>query len=268
YSIRKSKYFWLVPALGFLTGLSFENVPVATVFFMTLVLFLKRKLFSRLSLIPLFTFLGWFVLILAPSTRYRSHMYNQWYHHGNSLLYRIPERTLDVINVFFSTTWLLFYCSVAAVIFLARRRLMKLEHWLLIASAAMVSGTMIASPYTEARSFMFSWCVMISFIAYAILNIKNKMASIITSILIAVMSLSVGYKTYSENISYNEMVRKRSDYIESLLNTDYCKTGIKIDLIKNKYDYRYVNNRDEWFYRNTTHLKEYYGCEFIGGKAP
>lgn len=24
---------------------------------------------------------------------------------------------------------------------------------------------------------------------------------------------------------------------------------------------------DEWFYRNTTHLKEYYGCEFIGGKA-
>ncbi|ENF3154027.1 hypothetical protein ABQ642_000589 [Escherichia coli] len=268
YSIRKSKYFWLVPALGFLTGLSFENVPVATVFFMTSVLFLKRKLFSRLSLIPLFTFLGWFVLILAPSTRYRSHMYNQWYHHGNSLLYRIPERTLDVINVFFSTTWLLFYCSVAAVIFLARRRLMKLEHWLLIASAAMVSGTMIASPYTEARSFMFSWCVMISFIAYAILNIKNKMASIITSILIAVMSLSVGYKTYSENISYNEMVRKRSDYIESLLNTDYCKIGIKIDLIKNKYDYRYVNNRDEWFYRNTTHLKEYYGCEFIGGKAP
>ncbi|WP_153752557.1 MULTISPECIES: DUF6056 family protein [unclassified Citrobacter] len=266
--LRDSKYFFVAPVLGFLTGLSFENVPVATIFFMISVLILMRKLFSRLSLIPLFTFFGWATLMLAPSTRYRSHMYNQWYHHGESFIYRLPERALDVINVFFSTSWMLFYFSIAAVIYLIKNRLIKPEHWLMIISSILVSGSMLASPYTEARSFMFSWCVMVSFIACAICNIKNHKVSVFICIVIAIMSLSVGYETYNENKLYNEQISKRSEYINSLLNTNDCKTGIKINLIKNNSDYRYVNNRDEWFYRNTTHLKEYYGCEFIGVKAP
>jgi len=55
----------------------------------------------------------------------------------------------------------------------------------------------------------------------------------------------------------------RASYIESRLNSSECASGIKVDLVRGFGEYRYVNNRDEWYYYNLPQVSEYYGCKIV-----
>lgn len=250
--------------LALLSGLSFENVPVATVFFLLGVLLLSKQLLSRLTLIPLFTLIGWVILIIAPSTSHRRALYNKWYHHDVSFIDGIKERVFDVISVFSHTSLVLFIASIISLVYLYYQRKVFKEHDLLLIAALLVVGSMVASPYTEPRSFMFSWCVMLAFVVSAARQymVSNKYGSL-ALILLGVLAIFVIHTVYKVNREYFDLINARSISVESQLDGPACKTGIKINLVDGFKDYRYLNNRDEWYYYNLPDVSKYYGCKIV-----
>ncbi|WP_312209181.1 DUF6056 family protein [Pseudescherichia sp.] len=251
--------------LAFLSGLSFENVPVATILFLLCVLFSSKQVVSRLLLIPLSTLIGWGALMIAPSTIYRRMKYHEWYHQNISFFDGIKNRTVDVVSIFAQTSGVLFVVALIAFAYLLYKKDIRKEHCFLIVSAALVVGSMIASPYTEPRSYMFAWCVMLAFVISVIqknTGVRNYYAFAL--LIIGVFSVYTCLTVYKVNHKYYTIMQERSLRIESQLNSQACKQGIKVNLIKGFKKYRYLNNRDEWYYYNLPKVSEYYGCKIVG----
>lgn len=123
---------------------------------------------------------------------------------------------------------------------------------------------MVASPYTEARSFMFAWCVMIAFVVAAVKAlIDTDWKYNFAIIAVGFISLYVSKELYIKTRDFYEPMHIRESLIESKLNSNECGSGIKVGLVKGFDDYRYVNNRDEWYYYNLPLVSDYYGCKII-----
>ncbi|HBC80510.1 MAG TPA: hypothetical protein DC012_00760 [Escherichia sp.] len=252
-------------ALAFLSGLSFENVPVATMLFLVSVLFSSKEIISRLIFIPLSILFGWVALMLAPSTVYRRMKYHEWYHHNVSFLDDIKSRALDVVTIFAKTSSVLFVVALTSFTYLLYKKDVQKEHFLLIVCAVLVVGSMIASPYTEPRSYMFAWCVMLAFVISAIQ--KNMGAGNYGGyalLIIGFFSIYMSMAVYRVNHKFYNIMQERSLKIELQLNSHACKQGIKVNLVKGFKKYRYLNNRDEWYYYNLPQVSEYYGCKIVG----
>lgn len=250
--------------LSFLAGLSFENVPVALIFFLVFVIIFDKKIFTRLALVPAFCLVGWFILMLAPSTAIRKNTYDGWYNVGVPFLDKIKIRALDVISVFIDTSLALFLISLTALVYLFVNGKMKKELLILILSSLMVVGSMVMSPYTEPRSFMFSWCVMLAVVGVALKDIRfNGYKSFLIMSFVGFFAIATMLKCISDAYIFNYQLVDRQVKIESQLNTDSCKTGIKIYPVRTHFDYRYINNRDEWFYQNAEQVSDYYDCKII-----
>ncbi|OVZ84470.1 hypothetical protein CBW58_23420 [Yersinia frederiksenii] len=262
--IESKKKLAYYSVLGFLSGLSFENVPIAILFFLLVILLLNKKLVSRLSVIPVAIFSGWVLLITAPSTTYRREKYHEWFLNGLSPIDQIEKRSLDVITVFSNTSMMLFVAAIAAFAYLAYKKKIFKEQGVLLISSILVVGSMVVSPYTEARSFMFAWCVMLAFVVAAIRESMTSVPKISLLVcILGMMAIFVSFKTYQVNKKYHDVMKIRSDSIESQLSSPNCLNGIKVDLVDGFKDYRYLNNRDEWFYNNLRQVSLYYGCKIV-----
>ena len=250
--------------VGFLSGVSFENVPVATIFFLITTLAMNKQLKTWLSLVPVSVLAGWILLVTAPSTTFRRIKYNEWYHKDIPFLDGIQGRVIDVVSVFAQTSTIIFIAAILSLAYLYHKKLVFKEHDLLLISSVLVVGSMVASPYTEARSFMFAWCVMIAFVVAAVKRLLDtdwRYNFII--IAIGFISIYVSKELYNQTKEFYSPMHARENLIENKLKSNECSSGIKVGLVTGFDDYRYINNRDEWYYYNLPQVSDYYGCKII-----
>ncbi|MEN4927947.1 DUF6056 family protein [Erwinia billingiae] len=244
----------------FLAGMSFENVPFSVaISFLTLCVWEKRK--NITNYLPIMFLLGgWLCLITAHSTSIRRNYYANTIQSNSNPIIHYTERFKDIVSTFFDTSSLLLALSIISLIYLSRLKLISKYHIALIIASVLVVGSMLASPYTEARSFLFAWCVMFSIICYActIALIEFKIKNLLTLILL--ISTCFGIYTFHIYSSYGNKMAEREIGIINALGTEKCNNGYKIKLIMDDHGYRYINNRDEWYYNQVTSSRNYYDC--------
>lgn len=260
---RRLKYSaYLIICL--LAGLSFENVPFAlAISLLSLCLWQKRK--SLLNYIPIIVLLlGWILLISTKSTLIRREYYLHAYPHNINPLIHYTERFKDVVSVFLETSSVILTLSIISLCYLKKLGLMTKYHICLIMASILVVGSMLASPYTEARSFLFAWCAMFSIICYAFSEAveRYQIRSISTILLMA--SFCFGVYTLIIYSSYGEKLAQRDKAILNSIGKEACIKGYPIKLIMDKHSYRYLNNRDEWYFYNASTIgSNYYNCKLV-----
>ena len=265
--LKKNRFKYLGYLLiCYLAGCSFENVPFAlsASLLMLCVWQQRRGLYNYLPILSLIA--GWLTLITAHSTSIRRGFYSNAYPQNGSNLSHYLDRIKDVASTFFNTSLILFIISIISLAYLKKIGLLTKYHICLVVASVLVVGSMIASPYTEARSFLFAWCVMFSISCYALAIFieRNNLHTYTTPLLL--MSLFFGLYTLSIYSSYATKLNERNSDIISALGSEACKKGYKINLINTSYPYRYINNRDEWFFYNANSVGSYYyNCKLIGG---
>jgi len=244
-----------------LSGLSFENVPLAlSVALILLCVVENRKgICNYLPIISIMT--GWTLLMLAPSTKIRKAYYDSTINKGSDLAAYYVSRFVDVCAKFFETTSVLLVIAIAACCYLQKKGKLTAYHYSMIAASVLVVGSMMASPYTEPRGFLFAWCVMFSFVAYAISELIESVKT--RNILAVPFVLSLLFGLYTFNI-YSEVGFKSNEREAKILSsygTKECETGIKVSHLNTNAGYRYINNRDDWFMFNMTNKPNYfYSC--------
>nr|WP_128755128.1 DUF6056 family protein [Pantoea vagans] len=248
-----------------LSGLSFENVPLAlSVALLLLCVVENRKGISNyLPIISIMT--GWTILMLAPSTKIRKAYYDSTINKGSDFAAYYISRFVDVCAKFFETTSVMLVIAIAACCYLQKKGKLTAYHYSMIAASILVVGSMMASPYTEPRGFLFAWCVMFSFVAYAISELIQPVKT--KNTLVAPFILSLFFGLYTFNI-YSEVSFKsneREAKILSAYGTKECETGVKVSHLNTDAGYRYINNRDDWFMFNMTNKPNYfYSCILKG----
>ncbi|MCS4496265.1 DUF6056 family protein [Pantoea sp. B623] len=257
---KRKLIFSLYLSICILAGLSFENVPFS-LFVSLLILCVwegRRKIINYLPVF--FVFIGWLSLMAAPSTSARRAYYSSVIPVNKDLLVHYSNRFADVVFVFFSTSSVIFILSIISVIYLAKLKLFGKYHACLILSSVLVVGSMMASPYTEARGFLFSWCVMYSFICHASSKAFEKFELQKASVALLFLSTCFGIYTLCIYSTYGEKLKMRESEIIKSIGTDKCKKGYEIGIINDNHGYRYLNNRDEWYFYNMIGKTDYYGC--------
>lgn len=256
-STSKPKLLFSV-SLAFLAGISFENVPVAIAVFMLLSLTFNKMLKSSLTLVPVACLIGWALLMSAPSTANRVALYKKMYgFKGFSVDYFI-NRILDVLLNFYNTTiWLFIISALSLLALIAYKKITK-EIVFLIISALMVVGSMVVSPYTEPRSFALAWCVMIAVVTRAIFNFCSITTK--ASVTFGVIGLATSLTLFSITLNFNNLMTVRDSYILSNLGTTSCKEGLHLSTPNSISDYRFINNRDIWYFNNIAQISKYYDC--------
>ncbi len=257
-SKRIAYLFYLLAC--FLAGTSFENVPFAIAISM-LILCIWQKRRHLLNYVPVAAILaGWVLLISAHSTFVRRQYYADTVPRNNDPFIHYHDRIKDVVHNFFGTSSLIFVLSLISLVYLSRQKLLNKYHLCIIIASILVVGSMIMSPYTEPRSFLFAWCTMFSLICYAFANATERfqLKNIITVIMFS--SVCFGIYTLSIYSAYGEKLNAREEGIINATGTDQCKIGYEISIIKDPHGYRYVNNRDEWYFYNMINKSDYYNC--------
>lgn len=245
-------------SLAFLAGVSFENVPVAIVVFMLLSLTFNKMLKSSLTLAPLACLIGWALLMSAPSTANRVALYKKMYgFKGFSIDYFI-NRTLDVLLNFYNTTiWLFVISAICLLTLIAYKKITK-EIVFLIIAALMVVGSMVVSPYTEPRSFALAWCVMIAVVTRAIFNFATITTK--AAVIFGIIGVATSLNLFSITLNFNNLMTERESYILSNLGKSSCKEGLFVSTPHSVNDYRFINNRDIWYFNNISQISKYYEC--------
>lgn len=248
----------------YLAGCSFENVPFAlSVSLLILCVWQQRRgIFNYLPILSLIG--GWLTLITANSTSIRREFYSSRHPRNDSHSDHYLDRVIDVISTFFSTSLTIFVLSLISVAYLKKIGLLTRYHICLVVASVLVVGSMIAAPYTEARTFLFAWCVMFSTTCYALSTFveRNNLHIFTTPVLL--LSLFFGLFTLGIYSSYGTKLNERYSLIVNSLGSEPCKTGIKIKPISTSVPYRYINNRDKWFWHNSERVgKYYYKCKLI-----
>ena len=262
---NRYKYFGYL-LICYLAGCSFENVPFAlSISLLTLCVWQKRM--GVFNYIPIFSLIaGWLTLISAHSTSVRRDFYSNAYPQNSNHLIHYLDRIKDVVSTFFNTSLAIFVLSIISLAYLKKIGLLTKYHLCLVMASVLVVGSMIASPYTEARSFLFAWCIMFSISCYALSIIVERYGLHKLTTPILFISVCFGLYTLSIYSSYSNKMSERNSSIINSLGTDTCKKGYKINLISTDYPYRYINNRDEWFFYNAKSVGlYYYNCSLLGG---
>ncbi|GHD90749.1 hypothetical protein GCM10011445_07460 [Pseudocitrobacter faecalis] len=131
----------------------------------------------------------------------------------------------------------------------------------LIAASVMVTGSMAASPYTEPRSFMLAWCVMLV-VVFKTANIAMKNDGLKKPfLLVSIISLVTSGYALRNIHDYSMILGEREHLITMNYGKIDCKHGIKLNRSITNYNYRYVNNRDGWYFNNLEKVSNYYNCK-------
>ncbi|WP_152989162.1 DUF6056 family protein [Pseudomonas citronellolis] len=248
--------------LCLLVGLSFENVPIAVALTMFVIFLLYEKDKRRLIIPILSVTCGWIILLTAPSTIYRVQYYRTALKSPDISLDYLIERAIEVCTVFFQTSWLIFSLALISVIYLGAIKRINLRISIIIISSILVVGSMCTSPYTEARGFLYAWCVMYSVICTATYQLIKKSQSS-QPIILFLYFVSVCYATNTFSIYKNHAARlnARTNYIIDHIGREPCISGVKIRILNDEHGYKYINNRDEWFFYNMINTNKYFGCK-------
>lgn len=270
-NLVKSKLLLISAALvSFLAGISFENTPIAVIFYMAVSLFIvKTKTSNRLALLPMLTMaMGWLILLNAPSTLHRRNYYNDLYGvHEYSFGYLVGRIT-DVAQVFFNTSVILFFLALISFIYIYFHAKDKKRILLTIITALLVVSSVVAAPYTEPRSFALAWALMFSLIMAAISIVTEKLYWVKQLVLpVCALLFLFPLKTMAIYSDFAEKLDQRDFYIKSRINTQECISGIGIKSIQTNYPRRYLNNRDDWYYGNLEFISKYYKCNIIIEKS-
>lgn len=266
-SLSESKIrLTIVSIVAFLSGLSFENTPVAVAVYMLVsFLFLKRKKEQLFALIPVSAMiLGWLILILAASTTKRREFYNHLFGVTGYGLDYIVHRVVDVVRTFFSTSSYLFFASLIGLVYILNYSDNKKRVLLNTIPAILVVGSVVAAPYTEPRSFILAWALMLAAVVEAT-HIAFKEIKFFKVLALIIFSISFLYqiKTYDVYTDFAKLLNQRDYFIKSKIGTTECSTGVEVSQIKTDYSYKFVNNRDEWFHGNPGYISKYYNCNII-----
>lgn len=256
----------IVAMVAFLSGLSFENTPIAVTFYM-LVSFslLKEKKEKLLALLPVGAMmLGWLILITAASTTKRREYYNNVYGVTGYSVDYIADRILDVIRIFFSTSNYLFFASLIALVYIFIYSINRKRVLLNTIPAILIVGSVVAAPYTEPRSFILAWALMLAAVVEAThIAFKNIRFSRMLALFIFSLSLVYQIKTYQIYTDFAKLLNDRDHFIRSKMGTTECSTGVEVKQIQTNYSYRFLNNRDEWFNANPGFVSKYYNCNIL-----
>ncbi|WP_256852300.1 DUF6056 family protein [Pantoea sp. Fr+CA_20] len=259
--IYNKKFVYLIFIAGcFLSGLSFENVPVAVIVSMLSLCLWERRRGMHYFMPIISIAAGWVTLITAKSTGIRRDYYARAIPSNDDFLSHYYNRFLDVVNCFFDTSSIIFSVSAISLVYLVINGAVRKYHYCLIFCSILVVGSMVASPYSEPRGFLLAWCVMFSFSCYALYHFTCNSGR--SSILILLMSISFAFGIYTYKIysSYSHLLISRERGIINALGSEKCKDGYEIGIINDDHGYRYINNRDEWYFYNMIEKKDYYGC--------
>lgn len=258
----KIKYYCVYLFACLLAGLSFENVPVALLITMLLFCFINDNLSIKRIIPMIFVLAGWIIIVLAPSTVRRKEFYQHALNYNGMSIDYITARIIDVITVFVTTSWFLMFISVISIGYLIYTNKASVKIWLCIIAAVLVDGSMIMSPYTEARAFMFSWCIMTAVITRSTILVisQQSKASIIILLSIVLLSVPSSLLALKAAVAYSAQDSLRESTIESARFNGSCKNGIKVNRISTPYTYRYINNREYWFFGNLGQVSAFYDC--------
>lgn len=258
----KIKFYYIYLMACILAGLSFENVPVALLIAMALYCFINNTVSIKRLMPMLFVLAGWVAIILAPSTGRRKEFYQHALNYNGMSIDYIMTRMIDVVTVFVTTSWFLLLISSISFGYLIYTKKTNIKIWLCIVSAILVDGSMIMSPYTEARAFMFSWCIMTAVIVRSITLLISQQHKSSKIIFLAVVLFSVpsSLLTLKASVAYASQDSFRESMIESARYSGLCKDGVNVNRISTPYTYRYVNNREHWFFGNLDQVSVFYDC--------
>lgn len=255
--------------VAFLAGLSFENVPVAVAIYMALALFMTSQ-WKRLwpAFFPIVSMLaGWSLLLAAPSTQHRREYYRHAYGVEQTDLGYFVQRGLEVSELFFRTSSLLFIASMIALtylLFLHRRgeRHYNPRTFLTIVPAILLVGSLIMAPYTEPRAFLLAWILMFAVVVEASYQIGMRFRVARWGLLIAMLvSLGFSVKTLLIYQNVSQKFLTRESLILEKVGTPSCEEGVEVDEKVFDYQYRYFNNRDGWYMQNLQAVGQYYDCQ-------
>lgn len=258
--------------LGLFCGLSFENVPPALLPYMALITFFqfKEKSNSRLKLglIALTYFVGWALLMSAPSTRARTAYYIQALNiPEDSIGYLIPKAFI-VLQTFATVSYSLLV-TLATVFLISlflktRPWRLSVEFYLLFLPAALCVASVIKAPYIEPRAFTLTWAILIIVIvrlAYNVLQSSPERLAQAATVFLGIVSVGFAGQVFVEYLDYSRKVTLRTDFIMERQNSNECKEGLTIRTIPNTSDIRLINNREDWVANNLPQVSNYYSCK-------
>jgi len=262
--VNSWKLMIVASVVSFVAGLSFENTPIAIILYMSFSLFFVKDRIPPIGFVPILTLAaGWVILLSAPSTSHRREFYNNVYGGGYSVDH-LAGRVADVVHVFFNTSGVLFASALIALVYINYYASERKRIFLSVAAAALVVSTIVAAPYTEPRSFSLAWALMFSIIIAAVSIATSQGRWVERLVLLACVILFVfPLKTAAIYFDFAEKMNQRDFLIKSKINTQDCVDGVKVKRIWTSYHYRYLNNRDEWYYRNPEFIRTYYGCKVV-----
>lgn len=259
YATIKKNYFTVVGygACCFLSGVSFENVPVAIAMSMVLSVVLKLRTIKFAIAPVILTIAGWMILVTAHSTTVRREYYGGGANYADPSY--IKSRVLDVLTVFYDTSSMLLFITAISIGYLAFNRKITRSILVLIFCSVLVSGSLVASPYTEPRAFLIAWLMMFAVVSSAIYTLFVSKAYKISFVIFAI-SLATSLDVCREYHKYAQEMNSREIKIKEAIALKSCSEGVKIYLITPSVPYRYINNRDGWYYNNEPTVSGYYSC--------
>lgn len=254
----------------FFAGLSFENTPVVLG---VVILVVGGNVLFRATLwlkwwVPILSlFLGWLILVTAPSTQYRIRFYRESFDTpSSSLEYIALSRIPDVLTKLIGSSWILIaFWAIALVWLVVQKKNVR------IALASVVGlltniVTLVPAPYTEPRTFLFAWGLMVAVLVHVILSLEQSWirkllswAASATAVLTLVY-LAPGYEAFGRALD------ARDSYLISVAGSSECKSGVYISRISTTLPLRFLNNREEWVFASLNQVSERYGCKIKHGR--
>ena len=67
--------------------------------------------------------------------------------------------------------------------------------------------------------------------------------------------------TFSIYKNHAARLNARTNYIIDHIGREPCISGVKIRILNDEHGYKYINNRDEWFFYNMINTNKYFGCK-------
>ena len=203
-------------------------------------------------------------MISAASTTKRTKFYNNLCGVTGFSVDYMAHRVIDVVRTFFSSSDYLFFASLIAVGYIFAYSKNRKTVLLNIIPAILVVGSVVAAPYTEPRSFILAWALMLATVVEAIhIAFKKIRFSRGLALLISILSLMNLIKTYQIYTDFAKLLGNRDHYIRSKIGTQECSTGVEVQQIKTNYNVKFLNNKDVWFYANPNYVSIYYKCKIL-----
>lgn len=269
YSYRKTRGFEiLLCVLMFIAGVSFENTPVvlggALLAFQVLALPVREIVRFR-NLIPYIALaFGWLLLATAPSTRFRVSFFQENLNiEGYSWSYLVENRLVDVLTKFIGSSWVLILFFILAVLVIL---VTKMNAKLIIASLVAISLnvlTLLPAPYTEPRTFLLSWCLMISVVLQGLKALNSALLRASLVGIFGLVSISTFALMVPEYQDFGRQIAQRDAEVRRLSTTSACESGIGIARIETRMPLRFLNNREDWIFTSLDQVSSHYGCAVI-----